>query len=101
MKTTLRWIAALATLVVLPVGGAAAADAPPPVFEGTWIATAGSQTLHGRWSAQSLPGQPDDLQGSWSMINDGGDVIGQGTWSARRAKRGFAGKWSARAATGA
>jgi hypothetical protein len=103
-KTTpLPWIAtaALATLVVfVPVGDAAAADAPPPVFEGTWIATAGPATLHGRWSAQALPGQPDDLQGSWSMINDGGDVIGQGTWSARRTKRGFAGKWSARAATG-
>jgi hypothetical protein len=103
MKTPLTWIvtATLATLVVLlPMRGAASADPPPPVFEGTWIATAGPQTFHGRWSAQALPGQPDDLQGSWSMINDAGDVIGQGTWSARRAKRGFAGKWSARAATG-
>ena len=105
MKTPLASIAtaALATLVVLlPVGGAAGAgaDTPPPVFEGTWIVTAGAQTFHGRWSAQALPGQPDDLQGSWSMINDAGDVISQGTWSARRSKRGFAGKWSARAATG-
>lgn len=101
MKTSRSWMAAaaLATLVLLPAG-AAAADDPPPVFEGTWIATAGARTFQGRWSAQALPGKPDDLQGSWSMINDAGDVTGQGTWSARRAPRGFAGKWAARAANG-
>ena len=62
MKTPLAWIAtaALATLVLFPVGGAAT-DSPPPVFEGAWIATAGPQTFHGRWSAQALPSQPDDL----------------------------------------
>jgi len=102
MKTPLPSIAtaALAALVLLFPAGGAAADNPPPVFEGTWIATAGPQTFQGRWSAQALPGQPDDMQGSWSMINATGDVISKGTWSARRAKRGFAGKWSARGATG-
>jgi hypothetical protein len=70
------------------------------VFHGTWIATAGPQVFHGSWSAQALPGEPDSVQGSWSMVNDTGDVVAQGTWSARRAKRGFQGKWSARAASG-
>ena len=70
------------------------------MFEGAGIATAGPQTFQGRWWAQGLPGQPDDLQGSWWVIHGGGDVVSQGTGSARRSKRGFAGKWSARAATG-
>jgi hypothetical protein len=93
-------MAALAALMILPLGAAAAE--PAPVFEGTWIATAGQQALQGRWSAQALPGQPDDMQGSWTMSNAAGEVVMKGTWSAaRRGRRGFAGKWSARAASGA
>jgi hypothetical protein len=91
--------AALAALVLLPT--AATAAAPPPVFEGTWIATAGQQTFAGRWSAQALPGQPDSMQGSWELRNSTGEVVTKGTWSARRARRGFTGKWWARVANGA
>ena len=90
--------AALAALVMLPAAAPAAEG--PPVFEGTWIATAGPQAMQGRWSAQALPGQPDDMQGSWSMSNAAGEVVMQGTWSARRGRRGFKGSWSARAANG-
>ena len=85
-------------LVLLPL--AATAAETPPVFEGTWIVTAGQAVLHGRWSAQALPGEPDDMQGSWSMANDAGAEVMKGTWSAQRARRGFKGKWSARAANG-
>jgi hypothetical protein len=74
---------------------------PPPVIEGTWIATVGPQTFHGRWVAQALPGRPDEVQGSWSMLNEAGDTVAGGTWSAGRAKRGFQGKWSAKTANGA
>jgi hypothetical protein len=96
-------IAAL-LLLLSSVGAAAAAPAPepPPVFQGTWIATAApAQVFHGRWAAQAIPGRLDDVQGSWSMVNDAGDVIAQGTWSAQRSTRGLKGKWSARGATGA
>jgi hypothetical protein len=93
-------MAALAALTLVPASPGAAETAPP-VFHGTWIATAGpSQVLHGSWSAQAIPGQPDDVQGSWSLVNDAGDVVAQGTWSAQRAKRGFTGKWSAKAVSG-
>jgi hypothetical protein len=94
--------AVIAVLAVFFAAGAArAADAAPPVFEGTWIATAGTAVFHGKWSAQALPGARDDMQGSWSVLNDAGDVTAKGTWSARRSRRGFQGKWSARAASGA
>jgi hypothetical protein len=100
--TALRVAAAAALAVVVTVGGGARAAGAPPVFEGTWIATAGSSPpLRGRWSAQALPGSADEMQGSWSMIDDAGDTVARGTWSARRSKRGFQGKWQARAATGA
>ena len=92
---------AVAALAMLAAAAVARAAGTPPVFEGTWIATAGSSPpLHGRWSAQALPGQPDEMQGSWSMVSDAGDTVAQGTWSAQRSRRGFQGKWSARAATG-
>ncbi len=100
MTRRLLWTAALAALVpMLPPIVATAAEAPP-VFEGTWIATAGTATFHGRWSAQALPGEPDDMQGSWSMVDDAGAEVMKGTWSAQRARRGFTGKWYARAANG-
>src|SRR5262249_28483166 len=96
-------------MILLPVLGAvlfssaAATKAePPPVFEGTWIVTLGTQMVfHGRWAAQALPDDRDTVQGSFSMLNDAGEVVGGGTWSARRAKRGFQGKWSSRGANGA
>jgi hypothetical protein len=90
-------IGALALLTAVAAGAAEA----PPVFEGTWIATAGPAVVfHGNWSAQAIPGQLDDVQGSWSMVNEAGSVMSQGTWSARRSKRGFQGKWTARGAAG-
>jgi len=94
---------ALAVLVLLGGAEARAGDStapPPPVFEGTWIATAGPRVFHGRWSAQALPGRRDEMQGSWSMLNDAGETIGQGTWSAQRSRRGFQGTWFARPASG-
>jgi hypothetical protein len=93
--------AVIAAVAMFGAVAGAHAAAAPPVFEGTWIATSGSSApLHGRWSAQALPGRPDDMQGSWSMISDAGDTVAQGTWSAQRSKRGFQGKWQARTATG-
>jgi len=95
--------AGLAALVLLGSGAARAVDSTlpaPPVFEGTWIATAGPQVFHGRWSAQAIPGRRDEMQGSWAMLNDAGETIGQGTWSAQRSKRGFQGTWFARPANG-
>jgi hypothetical protein len=100
MKRRLALTAAIAGLVVALLPIAARAAEAPPVFEGTWIATAGASVFHGRWSAQALPGEPDEMQGSWSMLNDTGQEVTKGTWSAQRARRGFTGKWYARTANG-
>jgi hypothetical protein len=101
MQRRWSWAAALAAIVLRPAAVARAADtAAPPVFEGTWIATAGPAVFHGRWSAQALPGRRDEMQGSWSILNDAGETTARGTWSAQRSKRGFQGKWFARPASG-
>jgi len=100
-KKPATWAAFAGLVLHASVAGSApATKTPPPVFQGTWIATVGPQVFHGRWVAQALPGQPDDVQGSWSMTNDGGETVGGGTWSATRAKRGFQGKWTAKTANG-
>ena len=96
---------AAAVIAATPTTAVAAADAlaPPPVFRGSWIATVGANTarpFHGEWSAQALPGRPDDVQGSWSLLGPDGDVAMKGTWAARRAKRGMKGTWSARLPSG-
>jgi hypothetical protein len=98
-------VAAAAVIVAAPAMTAAAdaAPTPPPVFRGSWIATVGANTarpFHGDWSAQALPGRPDEVQGSWSLLGPDGDVTMKGTWAARRAKRGMKGTWSARLANG-
>ena len=88
-------IAAAPTAVAADSGAATA----PPVFRGGWIATIGANSarpFHGEWSAQALPGHPDDVQGSWSLVDPAGDIKMKGTWAARQTKHGLKGTWSAR-----
>ena len=67
-----------------------------PVLQGSWVATAGeSRTFRGRWIGQALPGQPDVLQGSWTLSDEFGKTQAWGTWSARRRGQTWAGTWSA------
>lgn len=95
---------AVATIAAAPTAAAADdAATAPPVFRGGWIATVGATSarpFHGEWSAQALPGRPDDVQGSWSLVDPAGDVSMKGTWAAQRAKRGLKGTWSARLPNG-
>ena len=95
---------AVAAIAATPTAAATGdAATAPPVFRGGWIATVGADSarpFHGEWAAQALPGRPDDVQGSWSLIDPAGDITMKGTWSARRAKRGLEGTWSARLPNG-
>ena len=109
MTRAWTWVAATAAFALGAAGPAAGAKekekakAPaeaPPVFHGTWIATAGPAVFRGSWSAQAVPDDLDDVQGSFSILNEAGETVGLGTWSTRRGKRGLGGKWSARGANG-
>src|SRR3990172_7898312 len=67
-----------------------------PELRGSWVATAGeSRTFRGRWTGQALPGQPNALQGSWTLSDEFGKPQAWGTWSARRRGQSWAGTWAA------
>jgi len=67
-----------------------------PVLQGSWVATEGeNRTFRGRWTGQALPGQPEVLQGWWTLSDELGKTQARGTWSARRRGQSWAGTWSA------
>ena len=96
MKRLLPAILAAAALLI--ASGGRAAPEPSHVFRGTWIATAGKATLGGRWSAQAT--SPDQVIGSWGMLDERGNIRMQGTWSARRTGRAWRGSWKATVSDG-
>jgi hypothetical protein len=54
-----------------------------PVLLGSWTATAApNQIFGGAWSAQASLHNPNRALGSWTLINEAGDVILEGMWSA-------------------
>jgi hypothetical protein len=76
------------------------ADTPVASTHGGWVASAGAAVFRGRWSADALPGRPDEVQGSWTLLGAGEAIVLEGTWAARRSGPGWKGQWSARTATG-
>ena len=75
----------------------ALAQQASPVLLGSWAATAGaSQIFRGTWSAQSSLRSPNRAVGSWTLLNEAGDVLLEGTWSAQRTGKGWQGTWTAR-----
>jgi hypothetical protein len=93
-----RWSVAVALLL----GGCAMAQEAPPVFHGSFTATAGTnQALRGAWSGQALPQRPNDVRGSWAIINEGDQVVLEGMWSAQKSRASWQGSWTARTKQGA
>jgi hypothetical protein len=81
----------IATLAVAPTFAAES-----PVLHGEWVATVGpSKTLRGQWIGQAVPGQPDVMQGSWTLKGGTGSTGLRGTWTARKKGTGWQGTWSA------
>jgi hypothetical protein len=70
------------------------------VFRGNWTATAGSQVFRGTWSAQTSANNPNKAVGSWTLLNDSGEISLQGTWSASKLRQGSQGTWTARTSGG-
>jgi hypothetical protein len=92
-----RWILIFGLILS---SGALAQDASP-VLDGSWTATAGpNQIFRGAWSAQSSPNNPNAARGSWTLLNDAGEILLQGTWSAQKTAQRWQGTWTARPAKG-
>jgi len=85
---------------VYPSTDQALAHEASPVFRGNWTATAGSQVFRGTWSAQTSAHNPKSAVGSWTVLNDAGEIFLQGTWSASKARPGWQGTWTAKTSSG-
>ena len=88
-------------VLALFAGSCALAQEPFPVFRGAWTATAGStQVLRGTWSAQTSPANQNVARGSWTLLNDAGEILLERTWSAQKTGQGLQGMWTARPTKG-
>jgi hypothetical protein len=68
-----------------------------PALRGTWSASVGAkQAFHGTWTADIQAGSPNTATGSWTLLNEGNQVLAEGTWSAVKAAGAWSGRWSAR-----
>jgi len=70
------------------------------VLFGTWTATAGPQIFRGSWSAETSPRNPNEALGSWTLVNDFGEIVLQGTWLARNTASRWHGTWKAKTSKG-
>ena len=72
-----------------------------PVLLGSWTATAGpNQIFRGTWSAQVSIHSPNRAIGSWTLLNEAGDVLLEGTWTAQKTGQHWQGTWTARPTKG-
>src|SRR5690348_15934870 len=75
----------------------AVAQESSPALSGSWTATVGAgKVFRGTWSAETSPQNSNAARGSWTLLNEAGEVVLQGTWSARKAGAGWQGAWTAR-----
>ncbi len=67
------------------------------VLLGSWTATTGpNQIFRGAWSAQVLLHNANRAFGSWTLLNDAGEVVLEGTWSVQKTGQRWQGTWTAR-----
>lgn len=69
-------------------------------WRGTWVASAGSRSFHGRWWAQLVANSQKAAGGSWTLLSDSNQIVLEGTWSARKSSTGWKGTWAARLNSG-
>jgi hypothetical protein len=90
------------TLILAILGSCALAQEPLPVQSGSWTASVASgQIFRGTWSAQTSRQNLNAARGSWTLLNEAGEIILQGTWSAQKMRQNWQGTWTARALKGA
>jgi hypothetical protein len=90
------------TLILALLGSCALAHEPLPALGGSWTASlASGQIFRGAWSAQTSRQNPNAARGSWTLLNEAGEIVLNGTWSAQKTGPGWRGSWTARAHRGA
>ncbi len=96
-----RVLGSIALLAALGLTVPASAQEAPIELHGGWTATSGvNRTFLGTWTAQLSPDKPNSAEGSWALLNEGGQTILEGTWAANKTRLGWQGAWTARTLTG-
>jgi hypothetical protein len=80
----------------LIVGFCPLAQQDSPVLLGSWTAIAPNQIFRGTWSAQVSLRSPNRAIGSWTLLNEAGDMLLEGTWLAEKTGQRWQGTWTAR-----
>jgi hypothetical protein len=90
------------SLILVLLGSCALAQEPLPILSGSWTASlASGQIFRGTWSGQTSRQNLNAALGSWTLLNEAGEIILEGTWSARKMGQGWQGTWTSRARKGA
>jgi hypothetical protein len=88
------------SLILVLLGSGALAQQPLPVLRGSWTASETSgQIFRGTWTGQTSQQNRNAARGSWTLLNDAGEIMLEGTWSARKGQ-GWTGTWVCRTASG-
>jgi hypothetical protein len=90
------------SLILVLLGSYAFPQEPLPVLGGSWTASlASGQIFRGTWSAQTSRQNLNEARGSWTLLNEAGEIILDGTWSAQKMRQGWHGSWTTRTRKGA
>ena len=101
MRALRRVLGSIALLVALGLTASSLAQQSPVELHGSWTATGGSnRTFWGTWTAQVSADKPNTAEGSWALLNEGGQTLLEGTWAANKTRLGWQGAWAARTLAG-
>jgi hypothetical protein len=90
------------SLILVLLASCALAQQPLPVLSGSWtVSLASGQIFRDTWSAQTSRQNPNAARGSWTLLNEAGEIILTGTWSARKMGQDWQGTWTSQARKGA
>jgi len=90
------------SLILVLIGYCALAQEPLPELGGCWTASlASGQIFRGTWSTQTSRQNLNAARGSWTLLNEAGEIVLKGTWSAQKMGEGWQGTWTSRALKGA
>jgi len=90
------------SLMLVLLSSCALAQEPLPVLDGSWTASLGSgQIFQGTWSAQTSRQNLNAARGSWTLLNEAGEIVMEGTSSAQKMGQDWQGTRTSRARKGA
>jgi len=90
------------SLILVLLGSCTLAQERLPELGGSWTASlASGQIFRGTWSGQTSRQNPNAARGSWTLLNEAGEIILEGTWSSQKMRQSWQGTWTSRAHRGA